>query len=156
MKVLAQFSKLTALVFAALPIVQAGVVGLFDKDGVVTTHETILEWIATTDANITYVGAPIDFTKRAAQNTMVVFCSTRTQNVCGPRPTSASVIVLAVVALAISSLPVAPIWTVDFVSLLELARSTFHSLEDFIRRRLTERELPVDLLIFVSDRLDPN
>ncbi|TCD66387.1 hypothetical protein EIP91_001436 [Steccherinum ochraceum] len=80
---LANYSKLIALISATLPIAQAGVVGLFDRAGILATHEEIVEWITTTDANITYVGAPIDFTKRAAQDTMVVYCSSRTQNVCG-------------------------------------------------------------------------
>ncbi|KAI0762540.1 hypothetical protein C8Q74DRAFT_1371560 [Fomes fomentarius] len=48
------------------------------------THDEILHWIKTTDADLTFVGAPINpLTPRAAQNTMVVYCSKRSQNVCG-------------------------------------------------------------------------
>ncbi|KAI0755823.1 hypothetical protein C8Q74DRAFT_1320149 [Fomes fomentarius] len=48
------------------------------------THDEILHWIATTDAELTFIGNPINpLTPRAAQNTMVTYCSSRTQNVCG-------------------------------------------------------------------------
>ncbi|KAF9259066.1 hypothetical protein L218DRAFT_875636 [Marasmius fiardii PR-910] len=45
------------------------------------TEEELLDWITTMDANLTFIGKPI--TKRSAQDTMVVYCSIRTQNVCG-------------------------------------------------------------------------
>ncbi|KAJ3798058.1 hypothetical protein GGU11DRAFT_26608 [Lentinula aff. detonsa] len=51
------------------------------RDGEIVTQERILEWISTTDANLTFVGDPI--TKRNVENTMVVYCSVRTVNVCG-------------------------------------------------------------------------
>ncbi|KAJ3810781.1 hypothetical protein F5876DRAFT_88713 [Lentinula aff. lateritia] len=45
------------------------------------TKDKILEWISTTEANLTFIGEPI--TKRNTENTMVVYCSVRTQDVCG-------------------------------------------------------------------------
>ncbi|KAF6754965.1 hypothetical protein DFP72DRAFT_898155 [Ephemerocybe angulata] len=52
----------------------------------IVTHDEIENWIATTDAKLTYISdAPASnpLTKRAAQNTRVVYCSNRTNNVCG-------------------------------------------------------------------------
>ncbi len=44
----------------------------------------MLHWIATTDAELTFVGAPINpLAPRAAQNTMVTYCNTRINGVCG-------------------------------------------------------------------------
>ncbi|KAI0766879.1 hypothetical protein BD413DRAFT_605659 [Trametes elegans] len=41
-------------------------------------------WLATTDAELTFIGEPINpLTPRAAQNTIVTYCTKRTQNVCG-------------------------------------------------------------------------
>ncbi|KIP09619.1 hypothetical protein PHLGIDRAFT_67177, partial [Phlebiopsis gigantea 11061_1 CR5-6] len=43
-------------------------------------------WLATTDAEIIYVGEPIvdnPLAARSAQNTMVTYCSNRVDNVCG-------------------------------------------------------------------------
>ncbi|KAJ3777803.1 hypothetical protein FB446DRAFT_777540 [Lentinula raphanica] len=51
------------------------------RDGEIASKEKILEWISTTSANLTFIGDPI--TKRDTENTMVVYCSTRTDNVCG-------------------------------------------------------------------------
>ncbi|KAI0760089.1 hypothetical protein C8Q74DRAFT_201664 [Fomes fomentarius] len=48
------------------------------------THDDILHWIKTTDAELTFVGPPISpLTPRAAQTTVVVYCTKRSQNVCG-------------------------------------------------------------------------
>ncbi|ESK90757.1 hypothetical protein Moror_4079 [Moniliophthora roreri MCA 2997] len=47
----------------------------------VVSRKELLDWISTTDAELTFIGEPLD--KRAALNTMVVYCNTRTQNVCG-------------------------------------------------------------------------
>ena len=44
----------------------------------------MLNWIKTTDAELTFVGAPINpLTPRSAQNTMVTYCNKRINNVCG-------------------------------------------------------------------------
>ncbi|TFK84424.1 hypothetical protein K466DRAFT_577298 [Polyporus arcularius HHB13444] len=49
-----------------------------------TSHYEFLHWLDTTDADITYVGTPIDRNApRAAEAVMVTYCSSRTQNVCG-------------------------------------------------------------------------
>ena len=41
-------------------------------------------WLATTDANLTFVGEPFDtLAPHAAQETRVTYCNKRTQNVCG-------------------------------------------------------------------------
>ncbi|EIW54845.1 uncharacterized protein TRAVEDRAFT_130874 [Trametes versicolor FP-101664 SS1] len=48
------------------------------------SHEAMMHWLATTDAELTFIGEPPNpLTPRAAQNTMVTYCSSRTQNVCG-------------------------------------------------------------------------
>ena len=56
------------------------------------SDEEFMNWLATTDAEITYIGEPIDvnsfstessLTKRAANNVMVTYCSHRVDNVCG-------------------------------------------------------------------------
>ncbi|RPD58870.1 hypothetical protein L227DRAFT_576888 [Lentinus tigrinus ALCF2SS1-6] len=49
----------------------------------VSTDE-FLKWLDTTDADITYVGKPINGSvPRAAADIMVTYCTKRTQNVCG-------------------------------------------------------------------------
>ncbi|EJF67483.1 hypothetical protein BD309DRAFT_1021231 [Dichomitus squalens] len=48
------------------------------------SHEQMMYWIANTDAELTFVGKPINpLTPRSAQNTMVTYCSGRVDNVCG-------------------------------------------------------------------------
>lgn len=49
------------------------------------TEAEFKNWLATTDANITYIGEPItaDISPRAALNTMVTYCNRRVVNVCG-------------------------------------------------------------------------
>ena len=49
-----------------------------------------LQWLKTTDANLTFIGDPIpgfnapeDLTTRAAQSTKVTYCSSRINNICG-------------------------------------------------------------------------
>ncbi|RPD58887.1 hypothetical protein L226DRAFT_548029 [Lentinus tigrinus ALCF2SS1-7] len=50
---------------------------------IVSTDE-FLKWLETTDAEITYIGQPINGSvPRAAENIMVTYCNARTQNVCG-------------------------------------------------------------------------
>ncbi|KAI0665762.1 hypothetical protein C8Q78DRAFT_1063151 [Trametes maxima] len=56
----------------------------------------MLDWLATTDAELTFIGEPLSLSltthrdsnplaplPRAAQNTIVTYCSKRTQSVCG-------------------------------------------------------------------------
>ena len=44
----------------------------------------MLTWLATTDANLTFIGDSVGMnSKRAADSIMVIFCPDRTQNVCG-------------------------------------------------------------------------
>lgn len=48
------------------------------------TVEEFKEWLATTDANITFIGAPISgIGPRSAQDTIVTYCNKRVNNVCG-------------------------------------------------------------------------
>ena len=52
------------------------------------TIEQFKDWLDNTDAEITYVGEPIgDFSKRNVLNTMVTYCSSRVDAVCGGRCT---------------------------------------------------------------------
>ncbi|KAI0373602.1 hypothetical protein BV20DRAFT_1041979 [Pilatotrama ljubarskyi] len=49
-----------------------------------SSHAEMMHWLATTDAALTIIGDPINpLAPRSAQNTMVTYCSSRTQNVCG-------------------------------------------------------------------------
>ena len=46
----------------------------------------MLTWLATTDAELTFIGTPIKHDSRsedAAQSVMVTYCSSRSQGVCG-------------------------------------------------------------------------
>ena len=48
------------------------------------SHDEMLNWLATTDAELTFVGAPINpLAPRSAQTTIVTYCTTRADNVCG-------------------------------------------------------------------------
>ncbi len=48
------------------------------------SHEQMMHWIATTDAELTFVGKPINpLTPRSTQTTTVTYCSSRIDNVCG-------------------------------------------------------------------------
>ncbi|EIM85312.1 uncharacterized protein STEHIDRAFT_169287 [Stereum hirsutum FP-91666 SS1] len=51
----------------------------------IVTEAEMKNWIATTDANLTFFGEPItyDIVPRSAQNTIVTYCSSRVGNVCG-------------------------------------------------------------------------
>lgn len=52
------------------------------------SHEQMMHWLATTDAELTFDGEPINpLTARSALNTMVTYCNTRQKNVCGGRCT---------------------------------------------------------------------
>ena len=44
----------------------------------------MMNWLATTDAKLTYVGKPVNpLASRAAQDIMVTYCDSRSANVCG-------------------------------------------------------------------------
>ncbi|KAI0644240.1 hypothetical protein C8Q79DRAFT_1012041 [Trametes meyenii] len=50
----------------------------------IVSPEAMSHWISTTDAELTFIGEPINpLSPRAAQNTIVTFCNKRTQNICG-------------------------------------------------------------------------
>ncbi|KAL1750618.1 hypothetical protein FB107DRAFT_294462 [Schizophyllum commune] len=56
----------------------------------VVSDEDFLQWLKTTDANLTFIGDPIPgfnapdgLTTRAAQSTKVTYCSSRINNICG-------------------------------------------------------------------------
>ncbi|EPT00543.1 hypothetical protein FOMPIDRAFT_1122259, partial [Fomitopsis schrenkii] len=54
------------------------------------SRDDMMNWLRTTDANLTFVGEPIPgvnapegLASRDAQNTMVTYCTTRNDDVCG-------------------------------------------------------------------------
>ena len=50
----------------------------------IVSDSELLTWLSTTDAELTFVGAPINpLAPRSAQNTMVTYCNKRSNNVCG-------------------------------------------------------------------------
>ncbi|KAJ3556028.1 hypothetical protein NM688_g2254 [Phlebia brevispora] len=50
----------------------------------VLTFQEMKHWIATTDAELTFIGTPInELSTEAAQSITVTYCSSRSQNVCG-------------------------------------------------------------------------
>ncbi|EJD50741.1 hypothetical protein AURDEDRAFT_57649, partial [Auricularia subglabra TFB-10046 SS5] len=51
----------------------------------IMTESEMLTWLSTTSAKLTFIGDPIPkgVSKRVGGNVMVVYCSKRTQNVCG-------------------------------------------------------------------------
>ncbi|KAJ3826850.1 hypothetical protein F5878DRAFT_640428 [Lentinula raphanica] len=75
------FKSLVFIVTAVSFIGKAHTATVQLRDGEITSKEKILEWIATTSANLTFIGDAI--TKRDTEDTMVVYCNTRTVNVCG-------------------------------------------------------------------------
>ncbi|KAJ8088374.1 hypothetical protein PM082_022447 [Marasmius tenuissimus] len=80
-----KFSVLNSAIVLALWVVNTtSAAAVAEKEeSYLATHDEIYDWIKSTDANLTFIGDPIDLTKRAPLNTMVVFCDTRTQRVCG-------------------------------------------------------------------------
>jgi len=90
-----KFSALSFSVVAALTLVAAGTPAKRAADVAgdaslvaryVVTEDQFLNWLATTDANLTFIGDPIDTTgisRRAAASTMVTYCSSRVVDVCG-------------------------------------------------------------------------
>ncbi|KAJ3870868.1 hypothetical protein F5051DRAFT_463877 [Lentinula edodes] len=75
-----KYLTLTSAIVTAISLVNSANAAAVWIELTVTKDE-ILEWIATTEANLTFIGEPI--TKRNTEDTMVVYCSVRTQNVCG-------------------------------------------------------------------------
>ncbi|KAM5536115.1 hypothetical protein V8D89_010214 [Ganoderma adspersum] len=50
----------------------------------IVSHEQMMHWIANTNAELTFVGVPFNpLAPRSAQDTMVTYCSSRIDNVCG-------------------------------------------------------------------------
>ncbi len=48
------------------------------------SYEQMMHWIATTDAELTFVGPPINpLAPRSAQNTVVTYCTNRVGSICG-------------------------------------------------------------------------
>ncbi|EJD50736.1 hypothetical protein AURDEDRAFT_111931 [Auricularia subglabra TFB-10046 SS5] len=63
---------------------QASAMPASPDGGFIVTESALLTWLSTTDAEITYIGEPIKgLDKRVGGNVMVVYCSKRSQNVCG-------------------------------------------------------------------------
>ncbi|TFK84436.1 hypothetical protein K466DRAFT_602012, partial [Polyporus arcularius HHB13444] len=77
-------AKFTALAFAVVAATVSQVAASPAPVASVISTDEFLKWLDTTDAEITYIGKPINGSvPRAAQNVMVTYCSSRTQNVCG-------------------------------------------------------------------------
>ncbi|KAH9846538.1 hypothetical protein C2E23DRAFT_574230 [Lenzites betulinus] len=82
-------SKLVALagslaLLASLTVVATPVPTTPEGESYLVSHAEMMHWLATTDAALTIIGEPINpLAPRSAQNTMVTYCSSRTQNVCG-------------------------------------------------------------------------
>ncbi|KAH7878464.1 uncharacterized protein C8R40DRAFT_1089748 [Lentinula edodes] len=77
-----KYLTLTSAIVTAISLVNSvNAVAVQLRNGEIVTKDKILEWIATTEANLTFIGEPI--TKRITEDTMVVYCSVRTQDVCG-------------------------------------------------------------------------
>ncbi|KAL0564851.1 hypothetical protein V5O48_017187 [Marasmius crinis-equi] len=75
------FSTLASAFLVALHAVDsvsAAAVAL--KHRSVVSKQDMLDWIATTEANVTFIGNPI---AKRADGTTVVYCTKRTNNVCG-------------------------------------------------------------------------
>ncbi|RPD58872.1 hypothetical protein L227DRAFT_612620 [Lentinus tigrinus ALCF2SS1-6] len=77
-------AKFTTLAFAVVAATVYVAASPAPVASIVTPNE-FLNWLDTTDANITYIGEPIDRNApRAADSVMVTYCSKRTQGVgCG-------------------------------------------------------------------------
>ncbi|KAI0739158.1 hypothetical protein C8Q80DRAFT_1204519 [Daedaleopsis nitida] len=64
--------------------VDVDVVSDAEPTSFVVSQEEMMHWLATTDAELTFLGEPINpLAPRAAQNTMVTYCNRRVVNVCG-------------------------------------------------------------------------
>ncbi|KAF8830623.1 hypothetical protein HHX47_DHR2001084 [Lentinula edodes] len=74
-----KYLTLTSAIVTAISLVNSvNAVAVQLRNGEIVTKDKILEWIATTEANLTFIGEPI--TKRITEDTMVVYCSVRTQD----------------------------------------------------------------------------
>ncbi|EJD40301.1 hypothetical protein AURDEDRAFT_35236, partial [Auricularia subglabra TFB-10046 SS5] len=49
----------------------------------IMSESQLLTWLSTTNAEVTYIGAPVLSSRQLGGNVTVVYCSTRTQGVCG-------------------------------------------------------------------------
>ncbi|KAL1747379.1 hypothetical protein HDZ31DRAFT_80496 [Schizophyllum fasciatum] len=78
----------------ALAVLTSAVVGTPtpDADATLLTESEMVQWLKTTDAELTFIGEPIpgvnapeepDLARRAPLNTIVTYCNTRVNNVCG-------------------------------------------------------------------------
>ncbi|KAF8957179.1 hypothetical protein BDZ97DRAFT_1763135 [Flammula alnicola] len=79
-----QFSTLFFSVFAALISASAAPTAVPAVD-IISVAE-FKNWLATTDAKLTFIGDPItdeNIDRRAPLNTIVTYCDTRVDNVCG-------------------------------------------------------------------------
>ncbi|TFK71102.1 hypothetical protein BDN72DRAFT_838207 [Pluteus cervinus] len=50
---------------------------------IVVSEQDITNWIATTDANLTFIGEPITTISKRAQNVIVAYCTNRVNGACG-------------------------------------------------------------------------
>ncbi|KAI0310234.1 hypothetical protein OF83DRAFT_1278926 [Amylostereum chailletii] len=58
--------------------------GLLTVANYLITENEFRYWLANTDANLTFIGAPINaLAPRSALNTQVTYCSSRIDNLCG-------------------------------------------------------------------------
>ncbi|GJE96908.1 hypothetical protein PsYK624_131160 [Phanerochaete sordida] len=93
-----QFSfNLASLALVALALTGAGSSTLvaYNEDGAATaggdepatylvSHEQMMHWIATTSAELTFIGEPLNpLAPRSAQQTSVTYCSERSGSFCG-------------------------------------------------------------------------
>ncbi|PIL23595.1 hypothetical protein GSI_14908 [Ganoderma sinense ZZ0214-1] len=69
----------------ALPNVDGAATVAADEPATyLVSHEQMMHWIATTDAELTFIGTPLNpLAPRSAQDTTVTYCSNRVDNVCG-------------------------------------------------------------------------
>ncbi|KAM5536118.1 hypothetical protein V8D89_010217, partial [Ganoderma adspersum] len=79
-----KFSSLALFVLALAGVGMATPLAAPESATYLVSHDEMLNWIKTTDAELTIVGAPINLlAPRSAQNTMVTYCNKRINNVCG-------------------------------------------------------------------------
>ncbi|EJD40296.1 hypothetical protein AURDEDRAFT_139067 [Auricularia subglabra TFB-10046 SS5] len=72
------------LTFAANLVAQVSATPTPVKDDDTMSESQLLTWLSTTDAELTYIGAPVGSPHAlVGGNVMVVYCNKRTQGVCG-------------------------------------------------------------------------
>ncbi|TFK64309.1 hypothetical protein BDN72DRAFT_872093 [Pluteus cervinus] len=76
-----KFSLLASALFATLTFQNVNAAPSLSS-GVVTEAQ-LLNWIATTDSELTFIGEPITGLSKREVNVMVVFCSDRVNGACG-------------------------------------------------------------------------